>query len=453
MSSDEIAIKVSGLSKRYEIYDHPRDRLKQFILPRLARMFGKKPKQFFRDFWALKDISFEVKRGETLGIIGKNGSGKSTLLQLLCGTLSPTAGSIQINGRVAAILELGSGFNPEFTGRENIFLSASIYGLSNKEIVERLQEIIQFADIGDFIDQPAKTYSSGMLVRLAFAVIAHVDADVLVVDEALAVGDAFFTQKCMRFMREFMKIGTVVLVSHDTNAVKSLCEKVLWINESQIKKIGQAKNVCESYLEDFFISTQAIDSNKTLILKKEDQIELIGDQRLQYVNLSNLRNDLEIFSFNSLANSVGHGGAVITSVLLYGEDEKPLAWAVGGEIVTLQILCEALLPLDKPIMGFFVKDALGQNLFGDNTYLSYADKELAVEAGNELIARFTFQMPILPPGEYSICVAIANGTQESHEHQQWIHDAVIFKSHASSVSSGLVGVPMHSVELRRISCE
>ncbi len=199
MSTADTAIKVSNLSKCYQIYEAPSDRLKQFVVPRLQRLIGRLPKQYFREFWALKDVSFEVKKGETVGIIGRNGSGKSTLLQLICGTLSPSAGNLEVNGRVAALLELGSGFNVEFTGRENIYMNASILGLSQKEIDDRFDEIVAFADIGQFIEQPVKTYSSGMMVRLAFAVIAHVEADILVVDEALAVGDAFFTQKCMRF--------------------------------------------------------------------------------------------------------------------------------------------------------------------------------------------------------------------------------------------------------------
>jgi lipopolysaccharide transport system ATP-binding protein len=212
MSSSDIAIRVQGLSKRYEIYTKPSDRLKQFVLPLLQRLTGKASKQYFREFWALKDVSFEVRKGQTVGIIGRNGSGKSTLLQMICGTITPTTGSIQTNGRVAALLELGSGFNPEFTGRENIYMNASVLGLNSSEIDIRFNDIVDFADIGDFVEQPVKTYSSGMMVRLAFAVIAHVDADILVVDEALSVGDAFFAQKCMRFLRKFMETGTVLFV-------------------------------------------------------------------------------------------------------------------------------------------------------------------------------------------------------------------------------------------------
>ena len=228
--SDDIAIKVSNLSKCYQIYDKPHDRLKQSIYPRLQRLVGKQPVQYCREFWALKDVSFEIKKGETVGIIGRNGSGKSTLLQMICGTLNPTSGSIETHGRIAALLELGSGFNPEFTGRENVYMNAAILGLSREEIDAKYDEIVAFADIGNFVDQAVKTYSSGMMVRLAFAVIAHVDADILVIDEALAVGDAFFTQKCMRFIQQFKGDGgTLLFVSHDSAAVMNICSRAVWM--------------------------------------------------------------------------------------------------------------------------------------------------------------------------------------------------------------------------------
>jgi len=212
----DIAIRATDLSKVYQIYGSPKDRLKQAVMSRVRRLMGRPQKQYFREFTALKRASFEIRKGETVGIIGRNGSGKSTLLQIVCGTLYPSDGQVEVNGRVAALLELGSGFNPEFTGRENVYMNGAILGLTEAQIDAKYAAIVAFADIGNFIDQPVKTYSSGMMVRLAFAVIAHVDADILVVDEALSVGDAFFVQKCMRFLRNFMKTGTILFVSHDT---------------------------------------------------------------------------------------------------------------------------------------------------------------------------------------------------------------------------------------------
>ena len=448
MSSNDIAIRVEGLSKCYEIYGNPRDRLKQFVMPRLQRLAGQAPKQYFREFWALKDVSFEIKKGETVGIIGRNGSGKSTLLQMICGTLNPTSGSIQTNGRIAALLELGSGFNPEFTGRENVYMNASVLGLSNEEIDARFNDIVAFADIGDFIEQPVKTYSSGMMVRLAFAVIAHVDADILVVDEALAVGDAFFTQKCMRFLRGFMKTGTVLFVSHDTGSIKTLCNYAVWLEKGQVLQEGTPKDVCELYLEAFYETQQGTSSTTKLrAFKKTDNSLPLKDQRLEFINKSNLRNDLQVFKFDPEAASFGKGGAQIQEVQLLDENEHPLAWIVGGEKVTLRVIAYAYQDLDSPIVGFSVKDRLGQILFGDNTFLSYKAQLVPCQAGGELQADFTFYMPLLPAGEYSITTAIANGTQEIHEQHHWIHDVVLFKSESSSVASGLIGIPMLEVKL------
>lgn len=451
MSSNDIAIRVTNLSKCYEIYVAPRDRLKQFVMPRVRRMLGKPNKQYFREFWALKDVSFEIRKGETVGIIGRNGSGKSTLLQMICGTLTPSNGCIQTNGRIAALLELGSGFNPEFTGRENVYLNASVLGLSNEEIDARFNDIVAFADIGDFIEQPVKTYSSGMMVRLAFAVIAHVDADILVIDEALAVGDAFFTQKCMRFLRNFMKTGTVLFVSHDTGGIKSLCNYAVWLEEGRVLQEGQPKVVCELYLEAFYEAQQGKSSTTTLrAFKRPEESLLIKDQRLEFINASNLRNDLQIFKFDLDAASFGKGGAQIYDVRLLDENEQPLAWIVGGEKVMLRIMVHAAQDLDSPIVGFYVKDRLGQTLFGDNTFLSYKEHSVYCQEGHEIQADFVFFMPLLPSGDYSITIAVANGTQEVHEQHHWIHDAILFKSESSSVTTGLIGIPMQEVNLQTL---
>lgn len=451
---NDIAIRVQSLSKCYHIYDTPRDRLKQFVLPRMRRMAGKAHKQYFREFWALKDVAFEIKKGETVGIIGRNGSGKSTLLQMICGTLTPTSGSIQTNGRIAALLELGSGFNPEFTGRENVYMNASVLGLSNEEIDARFDEIVAFADIGEFIEQPVKTYSSGMMVRLAFAVIVHVDADILVIDEALAVGDAFFTQKCMRFLRKFMGNGTVLFVSHDTGSIKNLCNYAVWLEKGQVIQEGTPKEVCELYLEAFYEAQQGKSSTTKLKAFKKIDIALpLKDQRLEFINASNLRNDLQIFEFDPEAASFGKGGAQIQSAHLLDENEHPLAWIVGGEKVVLRIIVHANQELDAPIIGFFIKDHLGQILFGDNTFLSYKDQLVRCPKGDALQADFVFFMPLLPSGEYSITIATANGTQEIHEQHHWIHDAILFKSESSSVTTGLVGIPMLQLNLTRSHTE
>lgn len=450
MSSD-FSIKVENLSKCFQIYDQPRDRLKQFIAPRLQRAFGWAPKQYFREFWALKDVSFEVKRGETVGIIGRNGSGKSTLLQMICGTLNPTSGSIQTHGRIAALLELGSGFNPEFTGRENVYMNAAVLGLSIDEVDARFDDIVIFADIGEFIEQPTKTYSSGMMLRLAFAVIAHVDADILVVDEALAVGDAFFTQKCMRFLRKFMETGTVLFVSHDTGAVVNFCSKAVLLNQGRVKKIGAPKDVSAQYLESLVETNQDVNGVKT---EKADAPSVrlphqseYRDMRHALINGSSLRNDIEVFQFDHKQVGFGTGDAEIISVRLLDQSDTPLSWIVGGEDVVLEIMCLAHNDMYSPIIGFQFKDRLGQVIFADNTFIAYEHCAQSVKKSDELVARFEFRLPVLPTGEYSVDVAVADGSQESHVQHHWMHDAMIVRVHASSVCFGLVGVPMKKITL------
>jgi lipopolysaccharide transport system ATP-binding protein len=452
MSSDP-AIRVENLSKCYHIYDTPRDRLKQFILPRIRRalsLSGRSGFQnYYHEFWALQDVSFEVSRGQTVGIIGRNGSGKSTLLQMICGTLSPHSGSVHTQGRVAALLELGSGFNPEFTGRENVYLNASVLGLSRRQTDERFADIVAFADIGPFIDQPVKMYSSGMMVRLAFAVIAHVDADILVIDEALAVGDAFFTQKCMRYLRSFMKTGTVLFVSHDTASVRNLCTQAIWLEQGRILQQGPPKEVCENYLEAFYEAQQGKSTTTRIkkIQRDEEGRIPFKDQRTAFINASNLRNDLQIFDFDPEAPSFGKGSAQITSVKFLDTHGAPLSWIVGGEDVVLRVQVLAHQPLHLPIIGFYVKDRLGQCLFGDNTWLSYMEYPVACEAGQYCEADFTFQMPRLQAGNYSITVAVAEGNQDDHVQHHWIHDAVFFKSESTSVAGGLIGIPMKEIKL------
>ena len=251
MSSEQnsnIAIKVENLSKAYQIYDQPNDRLKQFVLPRLQRAAGMTPRQYYRDFWALKDVSFEVKKGETVGIIGRNGSGKSTLLQLICGTLNPTCGRIQANGRIAALLELGSGFNPEFTGRENVYMNAAVLGLRKEEVDAKFDEIEEFAGIGGFIEQPVKAYSSGMMMRLAFAVAISVAPDILIVDEALAVGDELFQRKCFSRIESIRTGGaTILFVSHSGSQIVELCDHAILLDSGEKIFAGSPKDTVGIY--------------------------------------------------------------------------------------------------------------------------------------------------------------------------------------------------------------
>ena len=448
MSSDETAVKVENLSKCFALYESPRDRLKQFIFPRVQRSLGRSPARYYREFWALRDVTLEVKKGETVGIVGRNGSGKSTLLQLICGTLTPTYGRVETSGRLAALLELGSGFNPEFTGRENIYMNAAVLGLTTDQIEARFDRIASFADIGDFIEQPMMTYSSGMVMRLAFAVMANVDADILVIDEALAVGDAFFVQKCMRFLRSFMERGTVLFVSHDTAALINLCGRAIWLHQGSIRQAGTPREIADGYLAALYDDTRTPNVPEAARIETvPDGSASLRDMRLEFVNSTSLRNDVELFRFRHDAPSFGSRRATIVETYFTDLAGHALSWVIGGEEVSLVIRCRAEAQLDCPIVGFFVKDRLGQTVFGDNTYLSYRSNPITLPEGRLLEASFQFRMPVLPVGDYSVCVAIADGTQEAHTQQHWIHDALIFTSHSSSVSTGLVGIPMKNIRL------
>jgi lipopolysaccharide transport system ATP-binding protein len=445
MSSSPV-VQIHQVSKHYQIYKAPKDRLRQTINFRISRKLGLPAKQYFHSFFALQDVSFSVGRGERVGIIGKNGSGKSTLLQILCGTLTPTGGAVEVMGRVAALLELGSGFNAEFSGRENIYINASVLGLRRSEIDERLDRIIEFADIGEFIDQPVKTYSSGMFVRLAFSVIAHVDADLLIIDEALAVGDAFFNQKCMRFLDDFSKHGTIILVTHDTSAVTSFCTRAIWLDHGRLVADGDTKAVSEKYLASIY-GTNASASPMSIEKLVSQEEHVFWDSRLAFLNHSNLRNDLEVFRFNPDSSKFGTGAGVITNVLLRSEDARPMTWAVGGEIVTIEMTSQISVDVVNAVSGFLVKDRLGKILFGDNTFHYCQYPKAQFRAGEQITTQFRFRMPILPVGDYVVSVALADGNLDNHQMLCWMHDALAFKSVSTSVSTGLVGIPMLDVKL------
>jgi lipopolysaccharide transport system ATP-binding protein len=453
MPPNDIAIRVTNLSKRYEIYDAPRDRLKQFVLPRLQSLIGRAPKQYFREFWALKDVSFEVKKGESIGIIGRNGSGKSTLLQMICGTLNPTVGSIQTSGRIAALLELGSGFNPEFTGRENVYMNASVLGLSKEEIDARFNDIATFADIGQFIEQPVKTYSSGMYVRLAFAVIAHVDADILVVDEALAVGDAVFTQKCMRFIRRFQENGALIFVSHDTASVQNLCKSGIWLKSGKVEQAGTAKSVAEAYLQYTLQEIYGDESKLTSIAPVvtsdgADTDEMVPGTEappvIDYGAIASVRNNIDT------AKGWTTGQADILSVSLTRLSPGPAGVFEGGESVRMTVRAKAHQPLQNPILGFLVRDRLGQDLFGENTLPFTNRVTTLIEAGMTFEGVFEFILPMLPNGQYAVMTSVADGDAYDNLQHHWMHDALIINVSSSKIRYGLVGIQFQKVEIEAI---
>lgn len=320
-SDDDIVLSVKNVSKCFEMYEKPVHRLYQTLCA------GKK--KFYKEFWALKDISFDVHRGESVGIVGRNGAGKSTLLQIITGTLAPTSGYVAHKGRIAALLELGSGFNPEFTGQENVYLNASILGLQKAEIDARYQEIIDFADIGDFIHQPVKTYSSGMLARLAYAVNAHVDADILIVDEALAVGDAFFQQKCLLHMKKLMESGVSLLfVSHSTSTVREICQKSLYINKGQQMMFSDSASTIEYYLED---------QNRALC-KKFDMVALTTQTCDSADKLGDLPFKSEAsFAKKNLGRRYGSRRAVINGVDVLSDSGHEQDGFITGETILFRM--------------------------------------------------------------------------------------------------------------------
>ena len=447
MSSSDIAIQVANVSKRYELYDTPRDRLKQFILPRIQRITDLEPKQYFREFWALKDISFEVKKGETVGIIGRNGSGKSTLLQMICGTLTPTSGVIQTNGRVAALLELGAGFNPEFTGRENVYMNAAVLGLSKEVVDKRFDDIAAFADIGQFMEQPVKVYSSGMVVRLAFAVITNVDADILIIDEALAVGDALFMQKCMRFLRSFMENRTVLFVSHDNASVKNLCSRAVWLDNGQIMEKGNPEDVCNSYLQYTLQSTygqgiklDGINNDR----QREVAPECKAAEKFPAVDY-----ETKVTAKDNLASASGWktGAAEVVLFSMEKVEISSVSEFEGGEKVRVIMHAKAIATLSSPILGFIVKDRLGQELFGENTIPVTHGKQCSVLPGQEFKAEFIFRLPMLQDGQYAVMSSLANGDSYNHIQHHYLHDALIINVYSSKIRFGIVGIPFEFVSL------
>jgi lipopolysaccharide transport system ATP-binding protein len=385
----QIAIKADSLSKCYHIYATPRDRLKQFFMPGLRRMLGLPEKLYARDFWAVRDVSFDVERGQTVGIIGRNGSGKSTLLQIICGTLTPTGGSVEVNGRVAALLELGSGFNPEFTGRENVYLNGSVYGLRRDSIDAKMKDILDFADIGDFIDQPVKTYSSGMFVRLAFSVVMHVDPEILIVDEALSVGDAFFQSKCAAAIRAMMKKGTTVLfVSHDTHAVKSLCNKAILMEEGRIVAYGDSADVVEKY----YSSRVGAGSPSALTSK-------IGTKHSPSLS-RNTVGDTTAFLKRADYQRVMNGKVSFLNVSLLDEAGCEISVAEFRQRVTLRMVIEAIDELPCLGVAYHIRDMKGVELVYSDTGVENGSHLRDLVPGRLYVVDWTFNAA-LQDGEYN----------------------------------------------------
>lgn len=395
------------------------------------------------EFWALRNVDLDVHRGEALGVIGENGAGKSTLLRLLCGTTRPTTGEVGVSGRMAALLELGAGFNPRFTGRENVWLYAAVLGLSKAQIADRFDAIAEFAGIGEFMDLPVKLYSSGMHARLAFAVTAHVDADILIVDEILAVGDSAFAQKCAHYLEAFRRRGTLLFVSHNTGMVARLCDRALWLEHGEPRELGPAAEVCANYITGLAERADAQDARERAVPSRPwaaaPAPRLVRDPR------KHSPNPIAVSSFNPDAPWHGHGGARIVDTYFRDATGRRLDEIEGGNEVELRIVCAADRDIDRPILGFMLRDRLGQNVFGDSTYLACRDLARSFRERDGFVAGFRFQLPFLAAGEYTLTVAITEGTQDSHVHIHWIEEALVLTARAGPVRRGIIGIPASEV--------
>lgn len=398
MSSDDVVIDVQGLSKCYEIYETPRDRLKQLVLPPLYKTLGlnrtngstQDAPQYFREFWALKDISFQVRQGETLGVIGKNGSGKSTLLQILAGTLAPTDGDVKVNGRVAALLELGSGFNPDFNGRDNVFLNGRILGLTEKEIESRYDQIIAFADIGDFLSQPVKTYSSGMFLRLAFAVQAHIDASIVIIDEALAVGDVFFRQKCYARLEQLKADGAaILLVSHSMPDVEQFCQRALLLEKGSMRYLGPSAAATKHYYllhQEPALATPKPSELKPQSAPVNDSSAALHIPREAFINLEE-------------KTEISDGSAVCTGIALCDATGQACNSFRQGDKAVFYGEFKLLKAIGAPIFGIVIKNDRGVIVHGKNSWQLDVEPPLNLPVESVVKSRLSISLA-LAPGDY-----------------------------------------------------
>jgi lipopolysaccharide transport system ATP-binding protein len=424
MSFNEPAIKVEGLSKCYHIYDSPADRLKQSVYSRLQMLWGGTPRAYFHEFWALRNVSFEVEKGETVGIIGRNGSGKSTLLQLICGTLTPTSGAVETRGRLAALLELGSGFNPEFSGVENIYLNGALLGLSKDGIDSRFDDIAAFADIGEFIAQPVKMYSSGMFIRLAFAINIMSQPDIMVVDEALAVGDMNFQAKCMTALRRRQEEGTTVLfVSHDIGSIKSLCSRGIYLEHGELKHIGPAANVAEHYIrvmrEEMNDEQRvAVDMHAGGRGDRPVKTDITAGHGIEPAAVAQFERRVSQFRY-------GSGEAHLVYVELLDMNDEPLSLVEFDQEVRIRIYLEVYQPKTLTVI-FNVRDDKKNQITGSNLLLA-GHPLLDARPGDLYRVEYALRLP-LQEGLYSVQTALNEPLiiDQTASFVDYVEDAVVF---------------------------
>jgi lipopolysaccharide transport system ATP-binding protein len=424
------AVEFHGVSKSYPIYETPGDRLKELL------SLHRRP--YHRDFWALRDLDFEVRRGETFCIIGENGSGKSTLLQLVAGILQPTSGQVRVHGRVSALLELGSGFNPEFTGRENVYLNAAILGFSKKEIDRRYRDIEEFAEIGDFIDQPVKTYSSGMVVRLAFAVAIHVDPEILLLDEALAVGDLYFRQRCMRKVHELRSRGvTILFVSHSTGDVKALGDRTLWLDGGRIRELGDTDRVVARYL--------------AAMVEKDSVYLTLRRKPVPTGSGGAVRAPEIVEGIPNIDHRYGDGRAEVIGIAVLDPHGRRLQVIEPLSRIVVRISVRAHEEIPQPIVGFMLRNHLGIDFSGTNTAREGLDLP-PMRPGDIYTVDFHLDVPEFYPSEFSFSPAIADGTLSRYTMCDWIDNAIVLQmGHSEGQIYGYLHLPCRVEFNRRLA--
>jgi ABC-type polysaccharide/polyol phosphate transport system ATPase subunit len=421
MKRDDVVISIDNVSKLYRLYQNLNDRLKEALHP-----FKKK---YHHDFYALEGVSFDIYKGETVGIIGKNGSGKSTLLKIIVGIIPPSSGAVNVIGDIAALLELGAGFNPEYSGLENIYLQGTIMGFSRKQMDEKIPSILSFADIGDFIHQPVNNYSSGMFARLAFAIAINVEPQILIVDEALSVGDIFFQNKCFRKMDEIKKNGTTILfVSHDLFSVKQFCNRAVWLDQGSIKAIGEVEVVTNAFQNSIFE-----DINNRVFKQRVNQTE-----GKDYFQLEEQR--YTITRHHSKYEHGGNGKAKIVSFEILDETAKPVNTLKAGQRYQIVLFSEFFETVEDVIFGAALENKNGFAVISWNTFISGYS---FVKADEDHIYKstFAFELPKIQKGEYIFAPAIAQGTQEDHMILDWFHNAMTVYIENDSYNLSIIEIP------------
>ena len=419
---DEVnAIEVNHVSKIYKLFDKPFDKVKE--------SFSITKKKHYQEFYALKDISFSVKKGETFGIIGTNGSGKSTLLKILTGVVTPNSGDIKVNGKISALLELGAGFNPKYTGMENIYLNGTTMGYTKAEMDKKVDAILEFADIGDFINQPVRSYSSGMFARLAFAVAINVEPEVLIVDEALSVGDVFFQNKCFKKFEELKKKGiTILFVSHDMGSVKQMCSRVLWIERGVQQMCGDCVEVCNAYANSLIRKTNIQILDEQIQGEEENQykIKMLENHSyppITYSNESILDTDVEIVSC-----FVEDISKKITTDMYVDED------------YLVNVVFKTKRNIDKCIVGFVLETIKGVWIINCNTAICGEENIFSVKAGKTTCVQFKLRMPRLMRGNYVIGCAVSEGTMEAYKVLTWIYNVLNINVINNGNNSGVIDI-------------